>query len=183
VVDETRAGRVLRLHRYPLKSADGETLDSVEVGPAGLAEDRRWSLARPDGAAVTAKEVPALRSVRATVVSGRLHVEPPLAEVVGEPVDVVDAPGAHQQVAAVHLVSDGAAGDPDAPAGCDPEPRANVVLSLGQPGAERSWTGRRVRVGDAELRVTRTPARCLGVYAEVLVPGTVRVGDDVELLP
>jgi MOSC domain-containing protein YiiM len=33
-----------------------------------------------------------------------------------------------------------------------------------------------------QLRVTRTPKHCLGVYAEVAVPGRVRAGDPVELL-
>jgi uncharacterized protein YcbX len=32
-----------------------------------------------------------------------------------------------------------------------------------------------------ELLVTRTPKHCLGVYADVRVPGRVRVGDAVEV--
>lgn len=176
------AGRVRSLHRYPLKSADGEPLDAVDVGLAGLADDRRWALARPDGTPLTAREAPDLRDVHARAVDGVLLVEPAVEAVVAGPFELVDAPGEHQQVAAVHLVSDGAVGAQDAPSGCDPFPRANVVLSLDRPGAERSWEGRRVRLGDVELRVTRTPAKCLGVYAEVVRPGRVRVGDAVELL-
>jgi uncharacterized protein len=38
-----------------------------------------------------------------------------------------------------------------------------------------------VRIGEVELRVTRRPKHCLGVYAEVSRPGHVRIGDDVEL--
>jgi uncharacterized protein YcbX len=176
------AGRVSSLHRYPLKSADGEVLDAVDVGPAGLAEDRRWAVARQDGTPLTAREAPGLRGLRARAVGGVLEVEPSISDVITEPFELVDAPGEHQQVASVHLVSEGAVSADDAPSGCDPFPRANVVLALDTPGAERSWNGHRVRLGDVELHVTRTPARCLGVYAEVVRPGRVRVGDPVELL-
>jgi hypothetical protein len=105
-----------------------------------------------------------------------------LADVAGTPVHWEPAASSHVDVAAVHLVSAGAASAPDAPGGCDPEPRANLVLDLDAgPGTERAWVGRRVRVGGAELRVTRTPKQCLGIYAEVLVPGRVEVGDAVQL--
>lgn len=189
------AGRVLSLHRYPLKSADGEQLHEVHIGPGGLDDDRRWALSAADGTLVTAKEAPSLRLARAASDAGRLVVEigdsgptagsgalEALTVLAGTPVSVADAPGGHQQVAAVHLVSTGAVSAPDAPSGCDPVPRANIVLDLEPPGAERGWLGRRLALGEVELRVTRTPARCLGVYAEVLVPGVVRAGDPVELL-
>ncbi len=175
-------GRIVELRRYPLKSADGESLAAVDVGPAGLEDDRRWALTRPDGSPLTAREAPGLRSLRAQAVAGTLRVEPPVADVVADEFELVDAPGEHQQVAAVHLVSEGAVGAADAPSGCDPFPRANVVLELDPPGAERSWEGRRLRLGEVEMRVTRTPSRCLGVYAEVLRAGRLRVGDAVELL-
>ncbi len=191
----TQVGTVQGLHRYPLKSADGESLDAVEVGSDGLAEDRRWAVRAGAGAAVTAKEVPALRSLRARAVDGALEVAAPgaggtvawtdalhvLAEVVGDEVELEDAPGGHQQVAAVHLVSAGAVSAPDAPGGCDPVPRANVVLELAEPGAERSWEGRRLLVGQVELEVTRLPQRCLGVYCRVVRGGTLQVGDPVTL--
>jgi uncharacterized protein len=41
-------GRVLALWRYPVKSMAAETLDSVEVGWAGFAGDRRWAFVRGD---------------------------------------------------------------------------------------------------------------------------------------
>jgi uncharacterized protein YcbX len=193
----TVVGTVRALHRYPLKSADGERLEQVEVGPEGLAEDRRWAVRTGSGHPVTAKQVPALRSVRARSVDGVLQVAAPgpgepvgwtdalhvLADVVGDEVELEDAPGAHQQVAAVHVVSEGAVGAPDAPGGCDPVPRANLVLGLAEPGAERSWLGRRLGLGEVVLEVTRLPQRCLGVYCRVLRPGTVRAGDEVVLDP
>ena len=35
---------VQQLFRYPVKSMMGETLDTVEVGPSGLAGDRIWAV-------------------------------------------------------------------------------------------------------------------------------------------
>jgi hypothetical protein len=188
-------GTVREIHRYPLKSAAGEQLAAVEVTAAGLEHDRRWALATPAGEPVTAREAPALRDVSALLDGGQLAVRVPgadpvagqgalaaLAQVAGTPVRWEETGTSHVDVAAVHLVSAGAASADDAPGGCDPEPRANLVLDLeAGPGAERAWVGRRLRVGSAELQVTRTPKRCLGVYAEVLVAGRVEVGDAVRL--
>ena len=86
-----------------------------------------------------------------------------------------------RNAASAYAVGEGAVGAPDAPGGCDPVPRANLVLALAEPGAERSWLGRRLTVGEVELEVTRLPQRCLGVYCRVVRGGSVRVGDDVEL--
>ncbi len=104
------------------------------------------------------------------------------------------------QVAAVHLVSrqsveaavrDAAAGEP----ACSiEEPRANVMLDLasatadpassavgGPVGLETGWAGRTVRLGDVVLLISQEPRHCLGVYAEVVQPGQVSVGDGVRL--
>jgi uncharacterized protein YcbX len=191
----TILGTVQRLTRYPVKSAGGEDLHTVDVGPSGLDGDRRWALVTATGEPVTARTAPGLREVGAAVADGGVTITDAsghahhgqealdvLAAVVGQPVRWDEASTSHVDVAAVHVVSDGAAGAADAPGGCDPEPRANVVLDLAEPGSERGWVGRRLRVGAVELRVTRTPQRCLGVYAEVLVPGQVSTGDEVVLL-
>ncbi len=42
--------------------------------------------------------------------------------------------------------------------------------------------GDQVRFGEVVLDVVRTPKHCLGVYAEVQVPGRVAAGDPVELV-
>ncbi|WP_192034973.1 MOSC domain-containing protein [Halomonas sp. YLGW01] len=48
------------LYRYPLKSCAGEALEHALVGDEGLAGDRRFMLARPDGRFVTARTHPRL---------------------------------------------------------------------------------------------------------------------------
>lgn len=187
-------GTVLSLMRFPLKSAAGEALDEVHISPDGLDEDRRWALRTGQGVPITAKEAPQLRSVRARSLEGSLEVSVGheqaaswtdalhvLSEVVGDVIELEDTPGGHQ-VSPVHLVSYGAVGGPAGREGRD-ETRANVVLALVEPGAERSWVGRRLTVGQAELEVTGTPSHCLGVYCTVVTPGDVRVGDAARLGP
>ena len=53
--------RVRELWRFPVKSLQGERLDSAEVGPQGLAGDRAWALFDlTTGFGLTARRVPEL---------------------------------------------------------------------------------------------------------------------------
>ena len=88
--------------------------------------------------------------------------------------------------------------------------RPNLVLDVGGEGrVERDWIGRHLRIGAVELRITEETVRCgmvsmahadlprdprvlrhltreaemcLGVYADVVTPGPVALGDRVELI-
>jgi hypothetical protein len=63
-------------------------------------------------------------------------------------------------------------------------PRANLVIELSDDrpeGDERQWIGRELAIGEVRLLVTRAPRHCLGVYADVVTPGAVNLGDVVEL--
>lgn len=84
--------------------------------------------------------------------------------------------------------------------------RPNVVVETSEPFVEETWLGRLVQVGAVELRITQRIQRCrtvdlaqdgvagttpllkalgrsrevcLGVYAEVVTPGRIAVGDPV----
>ncbi len=95
--------------------------------------------------------------------------------------------------------------------GIDADPRrlrVNVVVDSDEPFAEEAWVGRDLRIGTALLRgVERiercrtidvaqdgTPAdgrwlkplaaardMCVALYAEVITPGSIRIGDQVEV--
>jgi uncharacterized protein YcbX len=177
-------GTVAQLSVYPVKSLAGRTVDAAEIGPAGLAGDRAWVVVDPaSGERVTVKGWPAMAGVVATG-DGAADTAT-LTAVLGRPVRLARAGSPQPGAAAVHLVSRAAVARAAAgvvPEGCSADdPRANVLLDLPDGADERSWVGRTVRLGEVELRVTRTPKHCLGVYADVLRTGTVRAGDPVEL--
>ncbi|MGF1430464.1 MOSC domain-containing protein [Kitasatospora sp. LaBMicrA B282] len=52
------------LHRYPVKSMHRQDLDEAVLEPWGLRGDRRWMLARPDGTAITQRDLPELARYR-----------------------------------------------------------------------------------------------------------------------
>ncbi len=185
---------IASLRRYPLKSAAGEHLSRAELDADGLVGDRTHVVRDAEGRVLRPRDCPRL----ADLSPGALLMDPGelarrlgvpgahVAPVQVEPGEAGRGAGSHASRAGVHLVGEDAPADPLAPPGADPGRRANVVLAAGPhaplvPGAERGWTRRLLRVGDAELLITRLPGRCLGVYAEVVTPGALAIGDLVRL--
>ena len=78
--------------------------------------------------------------------------------------------GDRRKKAAVHLVCLKDTADTDDP------PRANIVLDA--PDDLLSLVGTQVIVGTARLEVTRPAGNCPGVYADVVEPGQISVGDE-----
>jgi uncharacterized protein YcbX len=180
----TVVGRVEQVAVYPVKSLGGCSVPEAHVDAAGLRGDRTHAVVdAATGERVTARTTPALRQVGAT---GDVAADTEtLTAVLGRRVRLEPAGESQGEAAAVHLVSrravDRAAGG-EVPEGCSADdPRANLLLALDGEADERAWTGRRLRVGEAVLRLTRLPKHCLGIYAEVLQPGRVAVGDVVGL--
>lgn len=62
---------------YPIKSTRGWVVPSAEVEPRGLRHDRRWMLVRPDGAALTQRELPRLGRIAAMPAGEGLRVRAP----------------------------------------------------------------------------------------------------------
>lgn len=56
--------RIAGLFVYPLKSGAGIALDAAELGACGLAHDRRWLVATPEGRFLTQRELPRLALLR-----------------------------------------------------------------------------------------------------------------------
>lgn len=66
--------RLTSIHRFPVKSLRGESLDEALVEPWGLVGDRRWMLVDPDGDAITAREVNAMLLLRPEITGDGLRV-------------------------------------------------------------------------------------------------------------
>lgn len=65
----TRLGRVAEIHRYPVKSMQGERLSSVEIGTDGVRGDRVWAVRDEGrGGIEGARKLPSLLSCRARFV-------------------------------------------------------------------------------------------------------------------
>ena len=185
--------RVAELWRYPAKSLQGERVDAAEAGPEGLAGDRRWALFdATTGMGLTARRVPDLLfatarlrpdgAVQVVLPDGTVTTEDDvLSAWAGRPVALRPATGSAPRYEGIDdeesggwypwegaggafhdnadfrvtLVSTGTLGAWDRR-----RFRANVVLA----GAgEDGLVGRRLRVGDAELRVTGRIPRCVMV--------------------
>jgi uncharacterized protein len=198
----TSAARVVEVHTYPVKSMQAAAQPGADVTPAGLAGDRAWSVVGESGDLVSARQAPGLREVTVTELSDSPALDVPgvgksvagpdadaaLSAYLGSPVRLARVESSVQEVAAVHLVSRQAVAaaigtSSDDPA-CDIEaPRANLLLDLGEDppdGFERAWVGQDLAVGGAVLHVSTVPKHCLGVYAEVVQPGRINLGDSVE---
>jgi len=76
--------------------------------------------------------------------------------------------GDRRKKAALHLVS--------VEEDVTTHPRANLVVATPTALLEAS-VGQRLRIGEAEIHVTGKPSGCPGVYADVVAPGSIRVGD------
>jgi uncharacterized protein YcbX len=179
---EHAVGRVEQIWIYPVRSLAGTELTEAEVSPGGLRGDRAWTVTGEDGSVIRPKDAPAMRDLAPS--RDPATDADRLTALLGRPVRLEPTSGARPDVASVHLVSRQAverAAAGQVPEGCSAEdPRANLLLTLD--GDERTWVGRDLRVGDAVLRVTRTPKHCLGVYADVVGPGAIRTGDPVVLV-
>ncbi|WP_136067902.1 MOSC domain-containing protein [Modicisalibacter radicis] len=77
MLSSTTQARLAGLYRYPVKSTAGQALERARVTEEGLAGDRRYMLARPDGTFITARSHPQLQRVVALPVDGGLALSAP----------------------------------------------------------------------------------------------------------
>jgi uncharacterized protein len=184
------AGRVLALHRFPVKSMLGESPQTLTLDARGCVGDRTWAVRDTDGKLGSGKSTRRFRrmdgllELRADYEGGvpvitfpdgaQLRADDPtvhraLSAYVGRPVDLGhEADVSHFDEGPVHLVTTAslrtladAHGRPvDAR-----RTRANIVIDLDGGGfPEHAWVGRRVRIGrEAVLRVVDVMPRCMMV--------------------
>ncbi|HEX5043834.1 MAG TPA: MOSC N-terminal beta barrel domain-containing protein [Candidatus Polarisedimenticolaceae bacterium] len=210
---------VAELWRYPVKSLAGERLSEVEVTPHGFVGDRLvqvWDGHR----IVTSRTKPKLLSLRAVwdadceeprIDGVPWHTAEALASVrraagPGARLALLEDVEARFDVLPLLVATDGAI----AALGEDGRRlRPNVVVGGVEGLAERTWPGRRLRLGEVMVEVAKLRDRCVmttyhpdtqvqdptvlrrivqefggkvALDCAVLRPGTLRLGDPVEVL-
>ena len=115
-----------------------------------------------------------------------------LSAAVGVPVRVAEEDAVpHQDAGAVSLVGTATLDRCAERWGLDADPRrlrVNLVLATDEPFVEETWVGGTLRCGAVTRGRWLTPLGrerdlCLGVYADVVAPGTLRAGDAVTVSP
>lgn len=182
------AGRVVSLHRFPVKSLLGESTDELDVDDRGVGGDRVWSIRTSGNKIGSGKNtrrfaaVPGLLTLRArtagdgvrvTLPSGdELRVDDPaaatvLSRVLGQEVTLAresdvshfdDGPVSLLGVASVQAVA--------AALGSDVDPgrfRANIVVDGLPPLGEDALVGTGVRIGEVLLHIAMRSPRCVMV--------------------
>lgn len=186
--------QVLELWRYPVKSLQGELLDEAEIGPQGVAGDRRWALFDLDtGFGLTARRVPDLLfaagrlrpdgGVEIVLPDGTVTADDEaLSGWLGRRVELREASEAEDAAPTYEAPVDEEVFDPaewtqwmGAPGPFHDSPR--IRLSLVSTGTLGSWDRRRFRAnvvvdgaGEAELRGREA---CIGAVR-------VRFGGPIE---
>lgn len=183
----TASGAVLSLHRWPVKSMAGETLDGLELFEHGVPHDRRWALTWRDGRLLTARVSPRMLAWSARLNGdGVLLIDPDgrtwrwdeeglrdrLAEDLGREVHLREDPTLNQDLRDSVLVtfkpSLDALGHRDLR-----RFRTNIHVEVdAEPFAEAGWEGMRLTIGDAELDLLHPCKRCVIVTRD---PDTLEV--------
>lgn len=178
-------GRVVSLHRYPVKSMRAETLESAELHWTGLAGDRQYAFVRGADSSsfpwLTGRQVPGLVlhraryadddprvAVRVTRLDGaELAVDDPalaagLAEAAGEPVRLLRLSRGTYDAMPVSVLTTAEAARVEQAHGAAlglARFRSNVVIEAA-PGAPADWAGAELALGEARLRADWGIPRC-----------------------
>jgi uncharacterized protein len=199
---------VAELWRYPVKSLAGERLESVAVREDGFPGDRAYRVVDGLGKQVTARTKPGLVALSGADLEG---ARAGLADAAGadariEPASQNGDGGHFFDESPLLVATDGAIAE----FGRDGRRlRPNLVIGGVDGLAEREWEGRALRIGHVVIGAVDLRGRCvmttydpdsgvqdpevlkaivrrfggsLALNARVLVPGTIREGDRVELL-
>ena len=208
--DAQPVGRVAALYRYPVKSMRGEAITEAPVWWNGLKGDRRYSFVRSDNPSgfpwLTGRQIPALiryspyfadggdlntAPVRVRTPGGAdlpIESEDLRHEIAGHyphPVHLMQLKRGAFDTAAVSFIGQGTV---DAIAEWVGEPldarrfRPNILVETlgGGPGAEDSWLGALLIIGDqpdaVRVRIIRQDVRCMMINLD---PDTAVQNPDV----
>ena len=168
-------GRVLELHRWPVKSMAGEALEQLDLFEHGTPFDRRWALTWRNGQLLTARVAPRLLAWAARVEGDGVVLTDPdgrewgwdddaLQERLSEDLDreVVR----HEDVTLNQDLHDSVLvtfeGSRQAIGRDLRRFRTNIHVDVDAPPfAEAGWEGMRLKIGDAELQLLHPCKRCV----------------------
>lgn len=196
------SGRVLSLHRYPVKSMVGEDVERLELDARGGVGDRVWSVQTAAGNIGSGKNtrrfeaVPGLLRLRAsrspdgvlvTFPDGRVvAIDDPdadrcLSEYLGQPLHFTqESDVSHFDDGPVSIIGSASVARAEAEVGgpvAAARFRPNIILETHQPFVEDEWLGRLVKVGSADVRISELSPRCVMVNAQTAdlpeLPGTL----------
>ncbi|MGH9795752.1 MAG: MOSC domain-containing protein [Candidatus Acidiferrales bacterium] len=210
---------VAEIWRYPVKSMAGERLKEAELGADGIPGDRIYQVRRADGRIVDARAHPRMLGLHPTfTATGELLIDGKPWDAPGVALAVEEAaavdPGARLvryegaerfDVLPLLVATDGAI----AALGYDGRRlRPNILLGGVDGLAEREWSGRALRVGEALIGILDLRSRCvmttydpdtqehdprvlqriqrefagrIALDCWVIRGGRIRVGDEAEL--
>ena len=211
---------VAELWRYPVKSLRGEMLPAVEVLETGIRGDREiLVLSAARNRVITSRTHHRLLGLQGGIeqASGQATInglpwDSPAAralveQAAGEPVELIQLATTDRfDVLPLLVATDGAI----QASGFDRRRfRPNILIGGVEGLAERQWEGKRLRLGEVEIRAAQLRARCvmttydpdtlqqdksvlfrivsdfdgtMALDCSVVKPGMIRVGDSVTLL-
>lgn len=161
---------VREIWRYPVKSMAGERLARASLSPLGIEGDRVVLVAGPNGRVITARTHPALLGHKAAtgpdgvpLVDGRPWTDPgvitDVRKIAGPRAELVhDETADRFDVLPLLVATDGAV----AAFGRDGRRlRPNLVIGGVDGLEERSWPGRKLRIGSVIIDVDSLRGRCV----------------------
>jgi uncharacterized protein YcbX len=209
---------VSEIWRFPVKSMGGERLERAVVGPLGIEGDRVVHVENADGRFITSRTHPRLLGHHAILdssgepmVDGLSWTDPQVQQkvvaIVGSGARLVRDDSAERfDILPLLVATDGAI----AAFGHDSRRlRPNIVIGGVEGLAERSWEGKRLKIGNVLIGIDDLRGRCvmttfdpdtlkqnpnvlreivqkfggkLALNCYVLQGGEIRVGDSVELI-
>jgi len=210
--------QVSEIWRFPVKSMGGERLEHAVVGPLGIEGDRVVHVENADGRFITSRTHPRLLGHHATLdacgepkVDGLPWTDPQVQQkvvaIVGSGARLVRDESAERfDILPLLVATDGAI----AAFGHDSRRlRPNIVIGGVMGLEERSWEGKRLKIGNVLIGIDDLRGRCvmttfdpdtlkqnpnvlkeivqkfggkLALNCYVLQGGEIRVGDSVELI-